>query len=164
MTDREIFDYLFALGKTSRDPEGVVAACLVRQGQILAASASSDDGRYHAEYLVVRQARERGVTIDDTCVLYTTLAPCSDMPAINDGGDCTTCLLEAGIRHVVYAAADPEYGTAATSRLPGVGATYRQVDDGELVRRAAELFDSTVTRPLGSLRLPRARKLGAGPA
>jgi len=162
MTEREILEFLFELGKTSRDPEGVVAACLVRQGQILAASASSDDGRYHAEYLVVRQARERGVTVDDTCVLYTTLAPCSDMPAVNDGRDCTTCLLEAGIRHVVFAADDLEYGTAAASRLRGAGATYRQVDDRELVRRAAELFDSTLTRPLGSLHLPRARRLDLG--
>lgn len=163
MTEREILEVLFALGKTSHDPEGVVAACLVRHGQVLAASASSDDGRYHAEYLVVRQAKEGGVTIDDACVLYTTLTPCSDASAINDGRDCTTCLLEAGIRHVVFAADDPEHATAATSRLRGAGVTYRQVDDEDLVRRAAELFNSTLTRPLGILHLPRSRKLGADP-
>lgn len=35
MTDREIFEYLFAIAKTSKDQEGVVAACLVKDGRIL---------------------------------------------------------------------------------------------------------------------------------
>jgi len=56
--EREIFTFLFSLAETSKDPEGVVAACLLRDGQLLASSTSSDDGRYHAEYLVVQQLIE----------------------------------------------------------------------------------------------------------
>ena len=157
--DREIFSLLFSLAETSRDPEGVVAACLLRDGRLLASSASSDDGRYHAEYRVVQHLREQGVTVDERCVLYTTLAPCSDASGVNDGRDCTTLLLEAGVRHVVFAADDSEYGKSAKARFRAAGGTYRQTDDRELVRRAAWLFNSTIRRDLSDLHLPRERKL-----
>jgi pyrimidine deaminase RibD-like protein len=116
-SEQNIFTYLFRLAETSTDPEGVVAACLPRDGQLLASSASSDDRRYHAEYLVVRHLGERGITADAQCLLYTTLAPCSDVWAVNDGRDCTTSLLDAGIRHVVFAANDPEHSKSANSRF-----------------------------------------------
>ena len=157
--EQEIFTFLFSLAETSKDPEGVVAACLLRDGQLLASRTSSDDGRYHAEYLVVQQLREHGIIADERCVLYTTLAPCSDVSAVNDGHDCTTSLVEAGVRHVVFAADDPEYGKSAKVRFRAVGGTYRQVDDRELVRRAARLFNATISRDLPSLYLPRDRKL-----
>lgn len=158
-SEQDIFTYLFRLAETSTDPEGVVAACLLRDGQLLASSASSDDGRYHAEYLVVRQLRERGITADERCILYTTLAPCSDVAAVNDGRDCTTSLLEASVRHVIFAADDPEYGKSAKVRFEAAGGSYRQVEDQALVRRAARLFNATISRDLAGLYLPRERKL-----
>ena len=157
--EQEIFTFLFSLAETSKDPEGVVAACLLRQGQLLASSASSDDGRYHAEYLVVQQLREDGIIADKRCVLYTTLAPCSDVSAVNDGGDCTTSLLEAGVRHVVFAADDPEYAKTAEIRFRAIGGTYRQIADRKLVRRAARLFNATISGDLSGLYLPRRGKL-----
>lgn len=157
--DREIFTFLFSLAETSKDPEGIVAACLLRDGQLLASSASSDDGCHHAEYRVVQHLREHGVTADERCVLYTTLAPCSDASEVNDGRDCTTNLLEAGIRHVVFAADDPEYGKSAKARFRAAGGTCRQTDDRELVRRAARLFNATISHDLSDLHLPRERKL-----
>lgn len=157
--ERDIFTYLFRLAETSMDPEGLVAACLMRDGQLLASSASSDDGRCHAEYLVVRGLREQGITADERCVLYTTLAPCSDVSAVNDGRDCTTSLLDAGVRHVVFAADDPEYGKGAESRFRAAGGSCRQVDDEKLVWRAGQLFNATISRDLSGLYLPRKRKL-----
>lgn len=157
--EQEIFTFLFSLAETSKDPEGVVAACLLRKGQLLASSASSDDGRYHAEYLVVQQLREDGIVADDQCVLYTTLAPCSDVSAVNDGRDCTTSLLEAGVRHVVFAADDPEYAKTAEIRFRAIGGTYRQIADRELIRRAARLFNATISGDLSGLYLPRQGKL-----
>ena len=50
MTEKEIFDYLFKIAKTSKDQEGVVAACLVKDGQSLAGSPSADDSIRHAEF------------------------------------------------------------------------------------------------------------------
>jgi pyrimidine deaminase RibD-like protein len=111
----------------------------------------------------VQQLREHGITADERCVLYTTLAPCSDVSAVNDGHDCTTSLVEAGVRHVVFAADDPEYGKSAKVRFRAVGGTYRQVDDRELVRRAAQLFNATISRDLSGLYLPRNRKLEGDP-
>lgn len=157
--DEEVFAFLFDLAKVSKDPEGVVAACLLRDGQTLASSASSDDGRYHAEYLVVQQLREHGLVADERCVLYTTLAPCSEASMINDGHDCTTRLLEAGVRHVVFAADDPEYAKTTEARIRAIGGTYRQVGDREIIQRAIRLFNATISRDLSGLHLPRKRKL-----
>lgn len=157
--EQEIFTFLFRLAKTSKDPEGVVAACLLRQGLLLASGASSDDGHYHAEYLVVRQLREHGIVADKRCVLYTTLAPCSDVSTVNDGRDCTTSLLEAGVRHVVFAADDPEYAKTAAIRFRAIGGTYRQIADRKLIRRATQLFNATISRDVSGLYLPRRGKL-----
>lgn len=159
MDEAAIFERLFEVARTSKDPEGVVAAALVRDGGILAACASSDDGRFHAEYLVVRRAIDDGIPIDAVCVLYTTLIPCSDLPAANDGADCTTCLLEAGVRHVVFAALDPEHGVAARGRFERAGGACRQVGDPRIVDRARELFNATLLRDLSTLRLPRSAGL-----
>lgn len=157
--EREIFAFLFSLAETSMDPEGVVAACLLRDGQLLASSASSDDGCHHAEYRVVQHLRAHGIAADERCVLYTTLAPCSEASGVNDGRDCTTNLLEAGVRHIVFAAEDPEYGRNAKARFQAAGGTFRKTDDRELVRRAARLFNATISRDLSGLHLPRERKL-----
>lgn len=159
MTEPEIFELLLRLGETSQDPEGVVAACLVRDGHILAAKASSDDGRDHAEYLTLKEAGARGLELDEKTVLYTTLEPCSDLPAVNDGTDCVTWLLRSGIRQVVFAARDVEHSARARERCEKAGVTYRQIGDPEIIRRSQDLFNRTLKRELSSLRLPRRSKL-----
>jgi pyrimidine deaminase RibD-like protein len=163
MDEREIFTFLFRLAETSRDPEGVVASCLMRDRELLASSASSDDGRQHAEYLVVQQLRDNRISVDERCVLYTTLAPCSDVSTVNDGRDCTTILLEAGVRHVVFAADDLEYSKSSQARFQAAGGTCRQINDRELVRRAVQVFNSTISRDLSRLFLPRERQLESPP-
>ena len=126
LTEKEIFHHLFEIAKTSKDPEGVVAACLVKDKRIFVISPSSDDSIYHAEFLVVKKAKESGIPIDNECILYTTLEPCSDLPAVNDGIDCTTCLLDAGVKMIVYGANDPEYSKAAGNRFRKAGVNYRK--------------------------------------
>lgn len=163
MTERDIFEHLLTIGGASRDPEGVVAACLTRHGQILCASASSDDGRSHAEFLVIQRARQRGLTIDDDCVLYTTLEPCSGASTVNDETDCVTCVIEAGVKAVVFAAADPEWSTDTAHRLAEAGVRCRRVEDQEIIDRATALFNSTIASPMSSLRLPRRKRLPAKP-
>ena len=163
MDEREIFTFLFRLAETSRDPEGVVASCLMRDRELLASSASSDDGRQHAEYLVVQQLRDNRISVDERCVLYTTLAPCSDVSTVNDGRDCTTILLEAGVRHVVFAADDLEYSKSSQARFQAAGGICRQINDRELVRRAVQVFNSTISRDLSRLFLPRERQLESPP-
>jgi len=158
-TEREIFEYLFEIAKSSRDPEGVVAASLVRDGVVLAVKPSSDDSQFHAEFLVLKEIADTGRVIQPEDILYTTLEPCSDMPKINDGGDCVTCILEAGISRVIYAATDPEYSTKAAERLRSSGVEYRQIKDPEIIRRAGELFNSTINKDLSAMKLPRKSKI-----
>lgn len=165
MDERVIFERLFGVAAGSHDPEGVVAACLVRSGEILASSASSDDGSYHAEYLVIERAKAEGIAIGQCDVLYTTLEPCSGLLVVNGGVDCTTWLIQAGVRHVVFAARDPEHSYAARQRFETEGRSYRQIEDDQIVRRAAELFNSTVQVGLKEMKLPRKNLLppGIGP-
>ena len=157
--DKEIFSKLFELAKTSKDPEGVVVACLVRHGEILVASPSASDGVRHAEDLVLEMARKADINIDGDVILYTTLEPCSYRNPKNHVKDCTSIIIDAGIKRVVFAANDPEYSKEARDRLLEVGVDYRQVTDKEIIRKAVELFNSTIVIPLTSMGLPRAKKL-----
>lgn len=159
MNTKLIFDHLFEVAKTSRDPEGVVAACLVRSGEILVSSASSDDGQYHAEYLVIQKAKDKDIRIDKDDILYTTLEPCSDLPNVNDGRDCVSCILEAGIKKIVFGANDPEYSKQAEKRLKSQGVNYRQIKNKKLIQKCADLFSSTIKIDLDRMKLPRKDKI-----
>jgi pyrimidine deaminase RibD-like protein len=161
MRDREVFDALFDVARSSKDPEGVVAAGLVKRGALVVAAASADDGVAHAEYLVIRAARARGIPIEADDVLYTTLEPCSGTAAANDGADCATWLIRAGVRHVVFAARDPEHSVTTGRRLRAAGVGVRQVGDPATVRRAVDLFNSTLRVDRHAMRLPRQDGLSA---
>lgn len=150
MTDQEIFEYLLEIAKTSKDQEGVVAACLVKDGQILAGLPSAED-------LVIEKALKQGMVLDDKVVLYTTLEPCSARD--KDILDCTTIILKTGIKSIVYAAQDPEYSQQAKKRFAAAGVQYEQISDLEIVQRAIDLFNSTSKKPLADWQLPRQKKL-----
>lgn len=155
----EVFDRLFEVAKLSKDPEGVVSACIVNGGKIVAESPSASDGIRHAEDLVLEKAKKEGVEIDSQTVLYTTLEPCSYRNPKNNVKDCTTIILEAGIKNVVFAANDPEYSKEARDRFVEAGVNFRQVEDREIIRKSIELFNSTITIPLTSMGLPRKKEL-----
>ena len=159
MDEHGIFEHLLKLGKTSKDPEGVVVACLVREDRIIVSSPSSDDSQYHAEYLVIEKMKQQNNAILPEDILYTTLEPCSDLPGINDGRDCATAILQSGIKNIVYAARDPEYSTKAKDRLESAGIRYQQIQDQEIVTRSTYLFNSTIHKKLSEFKLPRKNKL-----
>jgi len=157
MTDQEIFDYLFKRAKTSKDQEGVVAACLVKNGQILVSSPSADDSIRHAEDLVIEKAKKQGIILDENIILYTTLEPCSTRN--KDISDCTSIILKTGIKTIVYAAKDPEYSQDTKLRFLKAGVNYKQVQNQAIIKRAIELFNSTSKKPLSTWQLPRQKKL-----
>ncbi|OGM14536.1 hypothetical protein A3A76_06070 [Candidatus Woesebacteria bacterium RIFCSPLOWO2_01_FULL_39_23] len=159
MSEKDIFKELFEVAKKSKDPEGVVAACLVKNGSILALSPSAHDGVRHAEDLVLEIARLKGIKIDEKVILYTTLEPCSYRSPINNVRDCTSIILDVGIKTVIFAANDPEYSQNAKKRFIEAGVNYRQIRDKDFIRKSVELFNSTITIPLTSMGLPRAKKL-----
>ncbi|MCS7014726.1 MAG: bifunctional diaminohydroxyphosphoribosylaminopyrimidine deaminase/5-amino-6-(5-phosphoribosylamino)uracil reductase RibD [Gemmatales bacterium] len=82
------------------EPNPLVGAVIVRDGQVVGEGAHECFGGPHAEILALRQAGElaRGAT------LYVTLEPCCHW---GKTPPCTQAILHAGIRRVVAAIVDP---------------------------------------------------------
>lgn len=157
MTDKQIFNYLFKLARTSKDPEGVVAAALVRAGKILLSTPCADNSIRHAEDLVIEAAQKQGIQIDDKVILYSTLEPCSTRNKAMS--DCTSLIIQAGIKAIIFAAQDPEYSQKARKRCHTAGISYQQVKNQAIIQQAVDLFNSTSIKPLDTWQLPRQNRL-----
>lgn len=86
------------LGRTSPNP--AVGAVLVKGGRILARGYTQPAGQAHAEVMALAAAGPRARGAD----LYTTLEPCNHYGRTPP---CTLAILEAGVRRVITASADP---------------------------------------------------------
>lgn len=156
MTETAIFQHLFAIADRSTDTDGVVTSCLVRVGEIVAEAVS--DGPCHAEYMLLKMLRESGERIAQSDVVYVTLQPCDRRTPGGVGetlGDCTTNLITAGVKHIVYAAPYPK-SPDSIARLRAAGVTIRQTDDVEIHRQAALLFNNTNDNSTTHLPVPAA--------
>jgi diaminohydroxyphosphoribosylaminopyrimidine deaminase/5-amino-6-(5-phosphoribosylamino)uracil reductase len=132
LTDQDILDERFmdqaltqarrALGLTSPNPP--VGAVVVKDQQVLGSGYHQQAGGSHAEIYALAAAREahgkrvRGATI------YVTLEPCSTQGRTPP---CTSALIEAGIKRVVYGAADPNpaHAGGADALLKAAGIEVR---------------------------------------
>ncbi len=96
----EIALELAAQGEGLANPNPLVGAVVVREGQEVARAFHTYDGVKHAEALALEQAGEkaRGAT------LYLNLEPCSHQGRTRP---CVEAILRAGIRRVVAAMPDP---------------------------------------------------------
>lgn len=96
-----------ALKLAQSDPNEVpVGAVVVADGQLVASAhneqVSRNDALAHAEMLAIARAQKAlGTSRLTDCTLYVTLEPCPM---------CAGALLMAGIRRVVFAAFDIQYG------------------------------------------------------
>jgi diaminohydroxyphosphoribosylaminopyrimidine deaminase/5-amino-6-(5-phosphoribosylamino)uracil reductase len=81
-------------------PNPLVGAVVVRDGEVVGEGWHAEYGQPHAEAAALRQAGERaaGATV------YVSLEPCSHH---GKTPPCSEALIAAGVRRVVYAAADP---------------------------------------------------------
>lgn len=86
------------LGRTSPNPS--VGAVLVKGGRIIAKGYTQPAGQAHAEVMALAAAGPRARGAD----LYTTLEPCNHYGRTPP---CTLAILEAGVRRVISASADP---------------------------------------------------------
>jgi pyrimidine deaminase RibD-like protein len=147
MTELEIFNHLFGLAQASKDPRGAVAACLVRDGKILVSSASSDDSRFHAEYLVLRKAEEKEIKINREDVIYVTLQPCDFRSPEGKGKDlpdCTNDMITHGAKHVVYGAKDPLHSATVDEKFEKNGGKILQIQNEEIVNKCKEIFNKSL--------------------
>lgn len=110
---------LAAQARFTAAPNPCVGAVLVREGQVVASGFHAAYGQPHAEVECLRDAAARGVD-PAGCTLYVTLEPCNHH---GKTPPCTGAILEAGVRHVVVGAMDPNplaAGGAAFLRERGV--------------------------------------------
>ena len=105
MSDQELGWMTMALaeaekGKGSVEPNPMVGAVVVRQGQVVGRGHHARFGGPHAEVIALQEAREaaRGAT------LYVTLEPCCHH---GKTPPCTDAILAAGLARVVAAIRDP---------------------------------------------------------
>lgn len=126
-------------GQTSPNP--VVGAVVVRDGAVVGMGAHVKAGEPHAEVHALRMAGEHA----KDAVLYVTLEPCSHHGRTPP---CVNAIIEAGIKRVVVAVADPNplvVGTGiARLRQAGVEVT---VGVGEAqAKKANEVFSISSRR------------------
>lgn len=101
-----------------------IGAVIVRAGQVIAQAHNQreqlQDPTAHAEMIAITQAAAacRSWRLED-CTLYVTLEPCPM---------CAGAIVQARIPVVVYGAADPKAGAAAS--------LYRLLEDDRLNHRA----------------------------
>ncbi|MDY7229933.1 bifunctional diaminohydroxyphosphoribosylaminopyrimidine deaminase/5-amino-6-(5-phosphoribosylamino)uracil reductase RibD [Hyalangium rubrum] len=86
------------LGRTSPNP--AVGAVLVKGGRIIARGYHQKAGTAHAEVVALEAAGPRARGAD----LYTTLEPCDHYGRTPP---CSQAIIEAGVRRVISASADP---------------------------------------------------------
>lgn len=145
MSEEEIFAQLFEAAKMSKDPDGVVAAALVRDGRILSAVGSADDGLIHAEQRLIEALNDDGLQPQKTDILYCTLEPCVKRSSKKSHlKDCCSQIIEAGISRVVYGVSDPNNEDLAKKKLKRAGIQAGQTDDQDISRQCLDIFNSTV--------------------
>lgn len=114
-------------GTTSPNPP-VGCVILDAQGELVGRGATAPPGGPHAEVVALREAGERAR--GGTAV--TTLEPCNHTGRT---GPCSVALVQAGITHVHYAAADPDpqaAGGAEHLRAAGVRTSTTGADPAPL--------------------------------
>jgi pyrimidine deaminase RibD-like protein len=156
MTEREIFNHLFSISNQSDDTGGVVASCVFRNGEMLAEAVSSSGG-VHAEYALLQKVKDKGLVIEPEDVVYTTIEPCGKRTPGGRGekmGDCTTNLIHAGVKKVIYAAMDPDASSATRHRFVEVNGILVQTSDVSVIKKAVEIFNSTCIKSENHLPLP----------
>jgi pyrimidine deaminase RibD-like protein len=153
MTEREIFEHLFSIASQSTDTDGVVTACLVRDGQIILDAVSA--GIEHAEFILLKKMNSANLIPDETYILYSTLQPCDRRSSVEGQkiGDCTTNILKSGIKTVVYAVSYPK-SLHSTERFNLSGVSAKECREIEIVKRAIQLFNSTNDDPSTHLPMP----------
>ena len=145
VTDQAVFEELFSEARKSRDVRGAVAACVVDGEKIFAVAASADDGVQHAEDLLLEKLKEQAIPITSTMTLYTTKEPNVRRTFTDQHQDCTTLIIEAGIKQVVFGASNNQQHAEVARRFEQAGVGLTQVADQHLIEESERIFSETDT-------------------
>jgi pyrimidine deaminase RibD-like protein len=148
--ERDIFNRLLEFAADAIDPNGLVAAGLAQNGELKLMSVSAEDGLRHAEDLVLEQANNMGLAIDEETVLLVTLEPCSERSPERNLSDCATMIINSNIKKVIYAAQDPQFSPDTKKRFLEAGIDYIQIDDPQIIEDSRNLFNSTLINKTNS--------------
>ena len=118
-------------------PNPQVGCVLVRDGGVIGEGAHLYDGFDHAEILALKQAAQRGYSVEGATA-YVTLEPCSHHGRT---GPCADALVAARIARCVVATADPNplVSGRGIARLRAAGI---EVTVGVLEQEAREINDA----------------------
>lgn len=147
MTESEIFEDLFKVASAANSRRGAVAACLVRNGSILAIKASMDSPNRHAEDLLLEEIQQKEIIIENEDILYSTIQPCGERTPGGGGevfGDCATKIINSSIKHVIYAMNDPHYSIKVNERFATVGIESHQIANETIIEKARKIFNETI--------------------
>ncbi len=90
-------------GRGMTHPNPMVGAVVVKNGKVAGKGYHKGPGQPHAEVEAIKEAANEAAEAD----LYVTLEPCNHQGRTPP---CTEAILEAGIKRVIIAAADPNPG------------------------------------------------------
>ncbi len=121
-------------GQGKVEPNPMVGAVLVRDGQLLGVGHHNRFGGPHAEVVALEATRAGGRSPVDA-TLYVTLEPCCHH---GKTPPCTEALLDAGIRRVVAAMSDP-FPRVAGGGLAQLRAAGIEVESGLLEAESRRL-------------------------
>src|SRR6266576_2861485 len=125
-------------GRGTTQPNPVVGAVLVRDGEIVGEGWHDRKGEPHAEAhaLVAAGDRARGST------LYVTLEPCASWGATPP---CAQAVIEAGVARVVVGTRDPTPNAAGGLEQLRDAGLETELVDGELGFRARQQIEAWLT-------------------
>ncbi len=108
-----------------------VGAVIVENSKIIASAYNNkhlkNDPTAHAEMLAIRKAcKKKKTTYLNNCTMYVTLEPC---------GMCTSAIMQAHIKKVIFSVKSPKYG-----ELIGKNIEYEQMYDEEYERLIKDFF------------------------
>ncbi len=131
------------LGRCAPNPN--VGAVVVNDAEIsviVGRGWTQPSGRPHAETVALDQAGEQA----QGATLYVTLEPCSHY---GKTPPCAEAIIKAGIKHVVYAALDPDHRVAGRglAMLRDAGITVKQAS-AELVDQAQWIMRGHILRQI----------------
>ena len=119
-SDRSFMERALRLATRGRgyvEPNPMVGAVIVKDGQVAAEGFHARFGGPHAEVVALREAASRGVATRGA-TLYLTLEPCAHH---GKTPPCAPAVAEAGFQRVVIATADPLWARHASRAGSGGG-------------------------------------------